>query len=148
MPEIAHDETGTSYLSMTVAAFIFNETGQILLIKENYGRQRYGPPGGRVEAKESPRQAVIREAREEICAQVEVEGLIGIYYFAWEPWLAFAFHCRIESGQPSVPSTGEIAEVDWFDPYLLPSPLTNLLPRVLPDAMEDACGVVRDYLEP
>jgi ADP-ribose pyrophosphatase YjhB (NUDIX family) len=146
MPRVAHDETGTSYLSMSASAFIFDEAGRLLLIRENYGRRRYGPPGGQIEAGESPRQAVIREAREEICARVEVEGLIGIYYFSGrEPWLAFAFRCRIESGQPAVPPTGEIAQVGWFDPGDPPSPLTDLLPRVLPDAVGGAYGIVRDY---
>ena len=146
MPDLAHDETRTSYLGMTASAFIFDGAGRLLLIRENYGRRRYGPPGGQIEAGESPRQAVIREEREEVCARVEVEGLIGIYYFAGrEPWLAFAFRCRIQSGQPAVPPTGEIAQIGWFDPAELPSPLTNLLPRVLPDALGGAYGVVRDY---
>ncbi|MDQ3854972.1 MAG: NUDIX hydrolase [Chloroflexota bacterium] len=147
MPEISHDETGTSYLSITVAAFIFDESGRLLLIRENYGQRRYGPPGGRMEAGESPLQAVIREAREEICVEIQVEGLIGIYYFAWEPWLAFGFHCHVQSGQPAIPQSGEIAEVGWFRPDNLPSPVTNLLPRVLPDAVGGARGLVRDYLQ-
>ncbi len=130
---------------MTVAAFIFDEAGRLLLIKENYGQRRYGPPGGRMEAGESPQQAVIREVEEEIEAKARVINLIGIYYFAWEPWLAFAFRCEIVSGTPMVPATGEIAEVVWLDPQDLPSPQTNLLPRVLPDALSGMCGVVRDY---
>jgi ADP-ribose pyrophosphatase YjhB (NUDIX family) len=148
MPQLTHDATGTSYLAMTVAAFIFDATGRLLLIRENYERRRYGPPGGRVEAGESPHQAVLREAEEEICAQVRVVNLIGMYYFAWEPRLAFAFRCDLERGQPAVPATGEIAEVAWFAPQQLPTPTTMLLPRVLPDALQGACGVVRDYFNP
>jgi len=129
---------------MTVAAFIFDEAGRLLLIKENYGQRRYGPPGGRMEAGESPQQAVIREVEEEIEAKARVINLIGIYYFTWEPWLAFAFRCEIVSGTPMVPATGEIAEVVWLDPQDLPSPQTNLLPCVLPDALSGMCGVVRD----
>ena len=145
MPQILHDETGTSYLGMTVAALIFNEAGQVLLIKENYGKHRYGPPGGHIEAGESPKQAVMREALEEICVQVQVSRLIGIYYFAWaEPWLAFAFRCEIESGQPAVPLTGEIAEVGWFDVDELPGPLTNLAPYAIADALRGEYGIVRD----
>ncbi len=143
--QIAHDETGTSRLSMTVAAFIFDDAGRVLLIKENYGRRRYGPPGGRMEAGESPRQAVLREVLEETGVQVRVHRLIGLYYFADEPWLAFTFHCHIEHGEPGVPATGEIAEVGWFAPQALPSPLTNLLPRALPDAVRGEYGLVRDF---
>jgi 8-oxo-dGTP diphosphatase len=145
MPQILHDETSNSYLGMTVAALIFNEVGQVLLIKENYGKRRYGPPGGRIEAGESPKQAVIREALEEVCVQVQVSGLIGIYYFAWvEPWLACAFRCEIVSGQPAVPLTGEIAEVGWFDVNDLPRPLTILAPYAIADAVNGEYGIVRD----
>ena len=145
MPQIVHDETNTSYLSMTVAALIFDEAGRILLIKENYGRRRYGPPGGRIEAGESPQQAVIREALEEICVEVQVRRLVGMYYFADEPWLAFAFHCDMVGGQPTLPSSGEIAEIGWFDPHALPSPLTNLAPRAIADGVRGEYGIVRDF---
>ena len=46
-----------------VAAWIFDEHGRVLLIRENYDRRRYGPPGGKVEPGESPREAVVREVR-------------------------------------------------------------------------------------
>ena len=145
MPLISHDETGASYLSMTVAAFIFDAAGRILLIKENYGQRRYGPPGGRIEAGESPRQAVLREVREETGLQVRLSRLIGMYYFADEPWLALAFRCEIEQGEPALPGTGEIAEIGWFDPHDLPAPLTSLAPRAIPDAVCGEYGIVRDF---
>ena len=146
MPLISHDETGASSLSMTVAAFIFDAAGRILLIKENYGRRRYGPPGGRIEAGESPRQAVLREVREETGLQVRVSRLIAMYYFADEPWLAFAFRCEIEQGEMALPETGEIAEVGWFDPRNLPTPQTNLALRAIPDAVRGEYGIVRDFI--
>ncbi len=144
--QIAHNETGVATLSLTVAAFIFDAAGRLLLIRENYGRHRYGPPGGRVEAGESPQQAVLREVREETGLEVRVQRLIGLYYFADEPWLAFAFRCAIERGEPAVPDTGEIAEVGWFDLRDLPAPLTSLAPRAIPDAAGGEYGMVRDYL--
>lgn len=142
---IAHDDTGFSLLSLTVAAFIFDSCGRLLLIKENYGQRRYGPPGGRVEAGESPQEAVIREVREETGLEVRAQRLIGLYYFADEPWLAFAFRCVIERGEPMVPSSGEIAEVGWFHPHDLPAPLTSLAPRAIPDAVGGEYGLVRDF---
>ncbi len=144
MPHIIHDETGVSSLSMTVAALIFDTAGRVLLIKENYGRRRYGPPGGRVEAGESPWAAVVREVREETGLQVRVRRVLGLYYFAAEPWLAFAFRCDIEQGNPLLPDTGEIAEIGWFDPDQLPTPLTILAPHVIPDAVRGEAGIVRD----
>jgi 8-oxo-dGTP diphosphatase len=100
------------HLIMTVAGFIFDDAGRVLLIKENYGSRRYGPPGGRVEKNESPQHAVVREVAEETGLSVSVERLIGMYYFADEPSLAFAFLCRIIQGKPVIPATSEIAEVN------------------------------------
>lgn len=76
---------------------------------------------------------------------VRVERLIGLYYFADEPWLAFAFRCAIERGEPTVPRSGEIAEVGWFHLDDLPTPLTSLAPRAIPDAAGGEYGVVRDF---
>lgn len=130
---------------MTVAAFVFDRAGRLLLIKENYGQRRYGPPGGRVERDESPAQAAVREVLEETTAHVAVKRLIGMYYFAGEPWLAFAFHCELEGDSPRVPGTGEIADVGWFAPEDLPKPQTALLRHALGDVMSRGYGHVRDY---
>jgi ADP-ribose pyrophosphatase YjhB (NUDIX family) len=59
----------------------FDEHGRLLLIRENYGRERYGPPGGEIEAGELLLEAVVREFREETWADFEVEGLVGVYHF-------------------------------------------------------------------
>jgi ADP-ribose pyrophosphatase YjhB (NUDIX family) len=55
-------------------------SGRLLLIQENYGQRRYGPPGGRDEAGENPQQAVLREVREETGLAVRVQRLIGMSY--------------------------------------------------------------------
>ncbi len=149
MPTIRHDNSAPSVLGLTVAAFIFDVTGRVLLIKENYGRRRYGPPGGTIEAGENPKQALIRETLEETCMTVAIAHLIGVYHFVpanGNPWMTFALRSEIEHGQPAVPNSGEIAEVAWFDPYQLPSPLTNLVPYALPDALRGARGIVSDTI--
>lgn len=142
---IRHDDPDPSLLGLAEAAFIFNEAGRIVLIRENYGQHRYGPPGGSVEADESPQLAVIREVTEEVGVGVEVQRLIGMYYFADEPWPALTFGCSITSGQPAVRSSGEIAEIGWFDPDDLPTPLTSLAPRAISDAVSGGCELVREY---
>lgn len=145
MPLIRHDETGESTLGLTASALILDDAGRVLLIKENYGRRRYGLPGGTVEAGESPIRATVREAREEVGVEVAVGHLIGCYFFAWaEPWLAFVFRCTITQGEPAIPPTGEIAAVGWFDPGELPAPLTNVAPLAIADAVDGQCGVMRE----
>jgi 8-oxo-dGTP pyrophosphatase MutT (NUDIX family) len=34
------------------AAFVFDAAGRLLLLRQGYDRQRWGPPGGRLEAGE------------------------------------------------------------------------------------------------
>jgi 8-oxo-dGTP diphosphatase len=129
------------------AAFIFDERGRILLVRENYDRRRYGPPGGRVEHGEDPLDAVVREAREEVGIEVAVEHLIGVYRLE-TGFGAYAFRCRIVAGVPSVPAgaDGEIAEVGWHEVDAIPQPVTNLLHHALEDAVAGRRGVVRDGL--
>ncbi len=51
----------------------------------------------------------------------------------------------ITRGQSAVPTSGEIAEVGWYSPGDLPSPVTNLAPRAIPDAVSGEYGFVREY---
>jgi 8-oxo-dGTP diphosphatase len=55
------------------------ENDRVLLIKRskpNYNAMRWDIPGGTVEPKENPRQAVIREIKEEVNCEAEVENII------------------------------------------------------------------------
>jgi 8-oxo-dGTP diphosphatase len=127
------------------AAVIFDDEGRVLLIKENYDRRRYGLPGGAVEPGESPLDAVARETFEETGMRAAVDHLIGLYQLE-NGLLVHVFRCRILEGKPTVPTTGEIAEVDWFDAAALPAPVTNTLHHALPDALAGSRGVVRTGL--
>jgi 8-oxo-dGTP diphosphatase len=75
---------------------------------------------------------------------VEVERLVGLYLVPKVPPLvSFAFRCRHVGGEPAVQDEGEIAEVCWFDPASLPSPMTNSGPAAIADAARGKLGVVR-----
>lgn len=136
---------GTRILARGACAVILDDEGRVLLIKENYGKRRYGLPGGALEPGETPEDAVVREAREETSAQVEIDHLIGIYGFDNE-WVIHAYRCRVVAGSPQLPGTGEIAEVGWFDPAEVPEWRTNSLHYALPDALAGRRGVVRENL--
>jgi ADP-ribose pyrophosphatase YjhB (NUDIX family) len=134
----------------TAAALILDVNHRVLFIRENYGRRRYGPPGGLVELGESPLEAVVREAREETTLDIAVQYLIGTYLFpnVPQPFLAFAFRCEIVRGEPAIPTTGEIATVGWFDLSELPSPLTYLAPRAIPDLIAGRQNMARTIHDP
>jgi 8-oxo-dGTP diphosphatase len=125
------------------AAVIFDEHGRVLLVKENYDRRRYGFPGGALDPGESPKDAVVRETREETGVEIAIDHLVGTYRRADSGFTGYVFRCRIVNGTPALPGGNEIAEVGWFDPARLPAPITNLLHDALPDALQNARGVVR-----
>jgi 8-oxo-dGTP diphosphatase len=127
------------------AAVIFDDDGRVLLVKENYGRRRYGFPGGAVEPDEAPDDAVVRELKEETGLDVEVDHLIGLYRLD-DGVSVHLFRCRIVGGTPAVPDTEEIAEVGWYDAGGLPAPVTNVLHHALGDALAGRRGVVRSGL--
>ena len=62
------------------AALIFDGDGSVLLVREGYGLQRYGLPGGVIKDGESPAAAVVREVREEVGVRVEVGELVAVYH--------------------------------------------------------------------
>jgi 8-oxo-dGTP diphosphatase len=105
--------------------FLFDADGRLLLIKEDYGQRRYSLPGGQVEEGESPIDAAVREAREEIGCEIRVTGVVGVALFRWTDLSVTAFVGEIVSGEPHAAAVGEIAEVDWFDVRALPTPQAN-----------------------
>jgi 8-oxo-dGTP pyrophosphatase MutT (NUDIX family) len=127
------------------AAVIFDDDGRILLVKENYGRRRYGFPGGAVEPGEPPDDAVLRELQEETTLEAAVDHLVGLYRLE-NGFSVHLFRCRIIAGTAAVPDTDEIAEVGWYEPDAVPAPVTNVLHHALPDALAGRRGVVRTRL--
>jgi molecular chaperone GrpE (heat shock protein) len=63
--------------SVIVGAFIFNEDGELLLIKSPAWHNKYVCPGGHVEYNEAMLAAVIREAKEETDLDIKETELIS-----------------------------------------------------------------------
>lgn len=69
-------------------------------------------PGGYVDFDEHPREAAVRECREEIGCEVEVDGLVGVEHAAFEAGgvVVVAYAGRIVSGAPTAgPEALEVA---------------------------------------
>jgi mutator protein MutT len=125
------------------AAVVLDDTGRVLLIKESYGRERWGFPGGALEPGEAPEEAVVREAREETGVEIRVDSLVGVFAVAESRVSVHVFRSSIVSGTPAVPAGGEIADVRWWRPDALPWPQTNALYHALPDALAGRSNVTR-----
>jgi ADP-ribose pyrophosphatase YjhB (NUDIX family) len=117
-----------------------------LLIREGYGAERYGLPGGVIEPGETPREATIREVREELGLTVEPHDLVAVYHLRTDrgEGLRFFFGCGVIDGEPSIPSGGEIATFLWSGIEELPSPLTTTAPHAIADWVAGRVGVYRE----
>ena len=99
-------------------AVIFNEHGQILLVKLSYQRfHPWGMPGGSLDYGEQPAEAVLREMLEETGILLEIEKLLFVK--TWKPdRVGMYYLCRIKEGefQPSE----EVSEFGYFSKDNLP----------------------------
>ena len=73
------------YLNPKVAACAITRLGgEVVLLRRGIEPQRgkWVFPGGFVDRGETPAEAAVRETREEVCLEVEAEGLLGVYSYS------------------------------------------------------------------
>ncbi|MCS7462302.1 NUDIX hydrolase [Paenibacillus doosanensis] len=103
------------------SAQVFNDKGQLLLVKNVRGASSYwGLPGGAVEAGETLEQACIREVQEETGYTVGLVGLSSLremfFTEAGHHALIATFFAEIVGGSLQIQDPdGDIAEVRWVD---------------------------------
>lgn len=124
MPEIA--------LFPVVAAALLDEHGRVLIQRRPAGTALAGLwefPGGKVEAGESPEQALIRELDEELGIAVAVDSLVPVAFAshrldARRHMILLLFRCRDWRGAPRALAA---AELRW-------SPVADLHGFAMPPA--------------
>lgn len=110
----------------SVGAVIHDEAGRILLA-QNRDTGGYMLPGGAIDPGESPRQAVVREVREETGLDVEPESIaavIGPWHVRYPngdavDYTATLFYCRITGGTLAA-LDGEATGFQWCLPEGMP----------------------------
>lgn len=98
-------------------AIIVNEKTQVLLCHRNDYDLR-NLPGGKVEVWESPREAVIREVKEETWLDAEISEFMWLYYKPEKDDLVFQFVCKIVWWEMTL--NEEAREIKYFDKDNLP----------------------------
>jgi 8-oxo-dGTP diphosphatase len=127
---------------MSVGAYtvIFDGERRVLLCHRR-DFDAWNLPGGGVEPGESPWDAAIRETREEVCVDVEIVRLTGVYWKPQRQDLVFNFEGRMVGGTPA--TSDEADEVGWFSIDALPANTAPLQVERIRDALAGGPAVLR-----
>ena len=109
-----------------VAAAVIRRDDKIFATQRGYGDYKdwWEFPGGKIEAGETPEEALVREIREELNTGITVEELLtNVEYDYPEFHLSMdCFWCRLEEGEPVLLeheaarwlSLSELRQVNWL----------------------------------
>lgn len=97
--------------SVSVAAAIFDDSGEHVLLIKRRDNGQWEPPGGVLELDETIEAGLRREVREETGAEVEVGPLTGVYKNMSLGVVALVF--RAHASGPTTASTAEATTVEW-----------------------------------
>ena len=105
--------------TVTAGAVIFNDKGQVLLLKHRFRPGTgWGLPGGFLEKGEQPIDALRRELREEVGLEVEEVEIFAVRSFKKPQQVEVLFRCR--SNAAAEPQTIEVERAEWFSTLSLP----------------------------
>lgn len=111
------------------AAIIFDEAGHVLVVRKR-GSSVFMQPGGKIEAHETPAEALARELKEEIALVAPPNQ--SVYLGKLRAEAAHEQGREVEADVFAVALTGgvaaqaEIEEIRWVDPFALDLPLAIL----------------------
>jgi ADP-ribose pyrophosphatase YjhB (NUDIX family) len=98
--------------SVSVAAAIFDDSGENVLLIKRRDNGNWEPPGGVLELDETIEDGLRREVREETGADIEVGPLTGVYKNMNRGIVALVFRCELTS-RPR-PNSDEATEISWW----------------------------------
>jgi 8-oxo-dGTP diphosphatase len=115
--EIQSENESPGIPLLVTAAVIF-AGDKVLITRRPEGKRHPGFwefPGGKVDPGESPEQALCREIREELDAEVRIDGIYEVVYhrYDWGPVLILAYRCELLTGE--LRNLG-VAEHCWVHP--------------------------------
>src|SRR6478672_5070767 len=98
--------------SVSVAAAIFDDSGEKVLLIKRRDNGNWEPPGGVLELDETIKEGLRREVREETGAEIEVGPLTGIYKNMSKGIVALVFVAQASSGLE--PESAEALAIRWI----------------------------------
>jgi 8-oxo-dGTP diphosphatase len=118
-------------------ACVVMRAGRVLLIRRqrSHGAGSWSTPGGHLDFGETPAACAIRETEEETGIRVgRVEFLAitnDVFVDAGKHYITVWMRGDAADGDACIRDPAEVAEVGWFDPAALPSPLFLSLENLL-----------------
>lgn len=124
---------------VSVTALIRDDQGRVLLVKQTYGHLNWELPGGKVEAKESLVDAVVREVWEEAGLHVEADHVAGLYDEQDLDFLHVVFACHaIEPSLEPRADLGEVSACGYWALDALPRPISGYTVRRIQEALQSS----------
>ncbi|MFZ2025467.1 MAG: NUDIX domain-containing protein [Microgenomates group bacterium] len=126
-------KAGIDYIGISVGALIFNKEGKILLCKRSQQAKNergcWEAPGGAVEFGETLEHAIIREMKEELGIELEIQKQLPaadhIIPDDHQHWVPTSFICRIKNNKvPKIMEPTKCDAIGWFALDDLPKPLS------------------------
>ena len=124
----------------SVSVVPVDQAGRILLVRHAGHHDGWGVLGGAIDVGESPGEAAVREAREEIGVEVQLVRLLDVlggpdYEVAYPngdraAYVTTVYEAMIIDGSPA-PADGELEDVAWFAPGELPGLRLSRFTRAL-----------------
>jgi 8-oxo-dGTP diphosphatase len=129
-----------------VAAIIFNQEGFLLLHKRK-GRHEGGTwsvPGGHLNFGETPEEACVREAMEEVGVEIGNVRFYGItndvFAHTGRHYITLWYRAEHIDGEPRIAAPEEVEEVGWFPLDAIPSPVFLSLKHLLEGKVTRSLG--------
>jgi ADP-ribose pyrophosphatase YjhB (NUDIX family) len=106
----------------TVGALIYNDDGQVLLVRTRKWSDRWGIPGGKINYNEHSENALRRELKEE--TNLEIDGICFVMiqdciqsdeFYRDEHFLLLNYTCNVR-GDSTVILNGEAQGFQWISP--------------------------------
>jgi ADP-ribose pyrophosphatase YjhB (NUDIX family) len=96
--------------AVSVMAWIENQFGDVLLLKQKRGNKLWTLPGGKVRPRESLKEALRREVEEEIGVKIQSVSLAGLFDRPQKAVITFLYTARIKGHKQTL--NPKAAEVD------------------------------------